>query len=97
MKWYGHCKEKFCNLRRSGSAHIAFHDQLTSDSSLQMISRETVNSEGDRTDLEGQNFLQLYRHAVQMSIGRQRAALVLTPCPDLCTVVLPGSYGANLY
>ena len=46
--------EKFCNLLSSGSAHIAFHDQLMSDSSLQMIGRETVNSEGDGADLEGQ-------------------------------------------
>ena len=62
-----------------------------------MIGRETINSEGDRADLEGQNFLQLYMHAVQMSIGWQRAALVSIPCPDLRTLVLPGSYGANLY
>ena len=52
----GLCADKFCNLRSSGRAHIAFHDQLTSDSSLsmQMIGWETVNSEGDRADLEGQ-------------------------------------------
>ena len=42
------------------------------------------------------NFLQLYTHAVQL-IGRQRAALVLIPCPDLRALVLPRSYGANLY
>ena len=62
-----------------------------------MIDRETVNSKGDRADLEGQNFLQLYRHAVQTSIGWQHAALVLIPCPDLRAVVLPGCYGANLH
>ena len=43
------------------------------------------------------NFLQLYTHAVQTSIGRQRAALVSILCPDLRALVLPGSYGANLY
>ena len=66
------CVEKFCNLASSGSAHIAFHDKL--------ISRETVNSEGDRADLEGQRLLQLYRHAVQTSIA---LPLVAISYPDL--------------
>ena len=30
-KWYSYLAEKVCNLRSSGSVHIAFHDQLTSD------------------------------------------------------------------
>ena len=35
--------------------------------------------------------------AVQTSTGLQRAVLVSIPCPDPRTLVLLGSYGANLY
>ena len=48
-----------------------------------------LNSECDREVIwKVKNFLQLYRHAVQMSIGRQLAALVSIP---LRALVLLGS------
>ena len=57
-----------------------------------MISRGTVNSEGDRADLD----LQLM-HAVQTSIERSRVS-ISSPDHHLGTrLVLPGTYGVNLY
>ena len=93
-------EEKFCNVRSSESAHIAFYDQLTSDSSLskRSVGKLYVNSEGDRADLEGQKRPPaLYACCPDVNwTATSRAALVSIPCPDLRALVLPGSYSANL-
>ena len=60
-----------------------------------MIGRETVNSEGDRADLEGQKLSPAFQ-ACCPDVDWM-AALVSIPCPDQHALVLLGNYGANLY